>query len=404
MSAAVEQHVTVKGGSEEPMVGDELAGRLWRCAADLVTRARDVQWRGPDPYDGLYWRWPKPLTATRRGRQAVIQLHARAPVDLRVLRRGPRPRIAKTLALFAKAALLLDQASGCERMRDAGRLAAQALHDDRSAGEAWGYPFAVQTRWSHYPANSPNVVVSAFAIDALLLAAERLDEPAYAQRATVAGEWLVARLLTPRGHFAYHEHSDALIHNANLLGAAAVHRTLNDPALVEPALRLTLDAQRDDGSFPYGEGEGLGFCDNFHTAYVLGSLMGLRDVHPDVDAAVRRGAQHWTDRFFDDRGRALLWPDRPYPEDGHSAGTAMTSLARLGEIEAARRPQLRRVCERTLDAMVIGGRTVNRRRRWAHTMVRYLRWCDGHVSHGMACAALALRDRHGAWPSSGEAH
>lgn len=402
MSAVAERSVVTEKDLDS-IAGDELAARLWLCGAELVRRARDAQWRGPDPYDGLYWKWPKPLIATRRGRQAVIQLHARAPVDIRALRRGPRPRIAKTLALFGKAALLLDQGSPSEEMRDAGRMAVRALHEDHAAGEAWGYPFAVQTRWSHYPANSPNVVVSAFAIDSLLLAAERLDEPAYAERARGAGEWLAGRLLTPRGHFAYHEHSDALIHNANLLGAAAVYRTLNDRSLVEPALRLTLDAQREDGSFPYGEGAGLGFSDNFHTAYVLGCLMDLQEVHSDVDAAVRRGAKRWSESFFDAQGRALLWPGRHYPEDGHSAGTAMGTLARLCEIDAAYRGRLRQVCERTVDAMLIGGRAVHRRHRWARTRVGYLRWCDGHVGHGMARAALALQAPRAGYSASGEA-
>ena len=39
----------------------------------------------------------------------------------------------------------------------------------------WGYPWDVQTRWSFYPAGSPNVVVTAFAASGLLEGAAALD-------------------------------------------------------------------------------------------------------------------------------------------------------------------------------------------------------------------------------------
>ena len=45
--------------------------------------------------------------------------------------------------------------------------ALETLDGDRSAGErAWGYHWDMQTRWSFYPAGSPNVVVTAFACSA----------------------------------------------------------------------------------------------------------------------------------------------------------------------------------------------------------------------------------------------
>lgn len=369
----------------------DLASRLSACASQIVTRAQSLQWRGPDPYDGLFWSWPKVLTAGTRRRQAIVQLHARSPIDFRVLRRGPRPRLAKTLALFTRAALLLARDGDFDVMRAIAAESAQALHHDRAAGpDAWGYPFAVQTRWSYYPANSPNVVVTSFAIESLLLAAAKLGEPAFAERATRAGEWLYEKLHRARGHFAYHEHSDALIHNANLLAAAAARIALGDDSLIAPAVELTLDAQKPDGSFPYGEGEGLQFVDSFHTAYVLTSLMSLAHVDPAIEDAITRGARYWTEHFFDARGRALLWPDKPYPEDGHSTGTALSTLALLADIDVSFRPLLRSVAERTLSSMVEDGRGIHRRYRYGRTGVNYLRWCDGHIAAGVAATADQL--------------
>ena len=67
-------------------IGDPpLANRLAGAAFDLTETAAGVGFRGPDPYDALWWPWPRPLVAGRRRRQALIQLHARSPIDVRVV-------------------------------------------------------------------------------------------------------------------------------------------------------------------------------------------------------------------------------------------------------------------------------------------------------------------------------
>lgn len=367
---------------------NDLAARLADCASQLMSTARHLEWRGPDPYDGLYWRWPSVMTSKPRRRQIVVQLHARAPINIRAWRRGPRPRLAKTLALFGKAGLVVDEAAPSADTRGAAEEAIEILDADRSAGErAWGYPFPVQTRWSSYPANSPNVVVTSFAIDALLLAAERLHRSTYADRARGAGHWLIETLVTRQGYFAYHEHSDVLIHNANMLGAAAVHQALGDRESASRAVESTLRAQRTDGSWPYGQGSTLGFVDNFHTAYVLNSLLSLRDIDPAINTAIARGASYWVGHFFDPEGRALLWPDRRFPKDGHSTGTALTTLSRLARHNPSYMPLLEQLAEHALTKMIIAGRTVHRRYAFGPLPVHYLRWCDAHMAAGMANAS-----------------
>ena len=110
-------------------------------------------------------------------------------------------------------------------------LAALALLDaDRTAGDvAWGYPFDVQTRWSFYPAGSPNVVVTSFAVQGLLDGAAGADQPHLRTRAVAAAQWVLDELWLERGgFFAYHPTTDVNIHNANLLGALCVHLGLGD--------------------------------------------------------------------------------------------------------------------------------------------------------------------------------
>lgn len=363
------------------------AARAATLATRLCVSARDAGWSGADPYDALGWGgWPRTITRRRRGRQLLIQLHARSPVDFRPLYRHEYPVISKTLAVFGAAAVRLHRP---DLARDAlDRLAA----DDSTGTPAWGYPFPVQTRWSFYDADTPNAIATAFGALALDEGAVSLGEPAWTDRATRAAEWALETLWrNDDGWFAYHPSSGALIHNANLLVARLVWRVLRSDAsaraCVVRAVDRTLAAARGDGSFPYGEQPGLEWEDSFHTGYVLESLADMIEVDPAIEPLLRRGADTYLRRFFGPDGEAYLWPDRPYPQDGHSAGTALTTLAALaghGLVEPAR---IDPVARRTATHVVRGDHAVHRRHRLGVTRVRYVRWCDAHVALGLASYA-----------------
>lgn len=360
-------------------------------AQGLAQGAARTGWRGPDAYDGLWWSWPRPLVAGRRRRQVLMQLHARSPIDIRRLYRRRHPLIPKALGIFASVGLRADALAGDQGARALALDALRVLDADRAAGpRAWGYHWDMQTRWSFYPRGSPNVVVTAFAASALL---EAGDEP-FAARARAAARWMLDELwIEPEGYFAYHPGRPANIHNANLLGAWLVDAALGDePRARERVLRAvdrTVSEQRADGSWPYGEGSNLGWADSFHSGYVLTALARLRHLDARVDEAVERGARHYRS-FFDARGRARLWAHKPYPEDAHSAGSGLTTLAILLRRDLVDRALVERVAERLLDNGLHAGHAIHRRYRWGRTTVCYIRWADAHVALGLVDAAAAL--------------
>ena len=197
----------------------------------------------------------------------------------------------------------------------------------------------------------------------------------------------------PGGFFAYHPTANVNIHNANLLGALCVHLGLGDDPLardrVRRAVERTVAAQAADGGFPYGDGPALEWRDSFHTGFVLRCLMEMESVDPAIDDAVRRAAASYL-WFFDADRASKLWADREHPEDAHSAGTGLSTLAllcRRGVVDPA---ILARVATRAIAAGVRNGHAVARRYRWGRTTTQYLRWCDAHVALGLADAALAL--------------
>jgi hypothetical protein len=375
--------------SGAPATRDALASRCIAAALALTEAAAGDDFRGPDPFDALWWPWPAALVGGRRRRQALIQLHARAPVDVRRAYRRRHPQIAKALGVFGSVGLRAHHLTGEARPHELAIRALSLLDADRSAGDrAWGYPWDMQTRWSFYPANTPNVVATAFAAGALLEAGD--DRAA---RAREAAEWALEELwIEPEGYFGYHPGRPVNIHNANLLGAWLTHVAgVEAGERVRRAIERTLDAQRSDGSWPYGEAENLAWTDSFHTGYVLICLDRMRGADPRIEESVARGAAHY-ERFFDSAGRALLWDGKPHPEDAHSAGTGLTTLALLHRRGLVERELVERVARRVLDVGLHRGHAVHRRYRMGRTTVRYLRWCDAHVALGLVDAAAALSD------------
>jgi hypothetical protein len=374
------------------------ADQLTDAAIGLTERAAEVDWRGPDAYDGLWWHWPAPLVGGRRRRQAIMQLHVRSPVDIRRLYRRTHPLVPKALGLFGSTGLRIHRLTGNERARELAISALEVLNADQRAGAyAWGYHWDMQTRWSFYPAGSPSIVHTAFAVSALLEAERDLGRSDLGDRARRAARWVIDTLwIEPEGFFAYHPHSRANIHNANVLGAWLVWAALGDEAGAEVrrAVERTIADQRPDGSWPYGEaGRNVGWADSFHSGYVIACLERLRDLDPRIGEAVERGTAFY-ERFFGPAGEAQLWTERRYPEDAHSAGTGLTTLALLLRQGLVEQELLERVALRVLKVGIRGDHAVFRRYRWGlRTFVHYLRWCDAHLALGLADAATVLLDQ-----------
>lgn len=369
-------------------------------AGDLCRAARAAGWSGPDPYDALWWDgWPRALTRRRRGRQLLVQLHARAPVDVRRVYRRGHPVISKTRAVFGAAALRLHRLGHHDLHARLAEDALGPLADDTSTGTpGFGYPFAVQTRWSFYDADTPNAIATAFGALSLHEAAVALGRPAWGDRARRAAAWAVEALWSDDdGWFTYHPSSGTLVHNANLLVARLVQLVLADDGAardrVVRAVERSVAAQRTDGTFPYGDGPGLDWVDSFHTGYVLDCLTDLIDVDPGVEPALRRGADCYLARFFGAEGEAYLRPDRKSPEDGHSAGTALTTLVALAAHGLVPPVSAEPIARRVATHVVRGSHAVHRRYRLGATRVSYIRWCDAHVALGLANYALTTTER-----------
>lgn len=343
--------------------------------------ARD--WRGYDPYDALNSPAAGALSlGTALGRRLFTQAVKLSPLNLRPVL-GIRPAWnAKALALVASGYAWTGQRETATRWL-------AWLAENRSSG-GWGYHFPVQTRVFRYERGTPNTIATAFAAQALTDGWELLGDERWREAAVHAARFLSSEFLAD-GFFRYLPGERELVHNANALACAVLARVslaAGETSFAAPARRAlgaTLDAQRPDGSFPYAEGAGHGWVDNFHTAYVLESLAVCVPVAPEAEPALRAGAAYWSEALFLPDGTPKYNPDRLYPIDAHCYASAIDAWIALAPYVPSARERAERLARLLVERMLApdGHVGFQRRRLWTSN-VPYVRWTTAPAFRALA--------------------
>lgn len=329
-----------------------------------ISYARDLKFAGPDPYDGLSSPAAHFLPDNKLFRQIWLQGVKRVGQPGRRLLGIRSVRMAKSLALFSEGLHLLGHSE------EARSLSMDLLALEN--GGPWGYEFDVQTRWAYYPAGTPNVIATAFTVRSLTEQGLR----SYISPDTL--NWLYS-LIDDHGYLHYTPASDRLIHNGNLLAAETIARLGGDKEVVQRALTVTLDAQRPDGSWPYGEGPGLEWVDNFHTVYVLESLRSLSQEGFEVSDALTRGLAYWRQHLFDSMLRPLYLNTSSSPsKDVHNVATVVGALA-IFQDERCPDPFEHPALQRLLSLQQLDGSF--RQNRFA---APFMRWNQAHAFRALA--------------------
>jgi hypothetical protein len=365
-----------------------------QAAADSLSAALErSDFVGWDPYDALASPGIRALARTPLLRQAAIQGLKAVPFNPRRALGVPPTENPKALALFVSAYARLAKVEPQGRYAGlalalADRLEGRAMKAGGGAG--WAYPFDVQTRWGYYPRTRPNAVVTTFAAHALMDVEELAPPGRFAPAIDSAIEFARSSLAVEQGgesYFAYHEGSKVPIHNASLLVASLfARRGRPDDAL--PALRYSLQRQRADGSWPYGERSDLGWVDGYHTAFILWSLHRALSVEEEADRsgeALDRALDFFLAKFVDPDGAVRASPDARYPVDIHSCASSVWALSALHERDTRALATAERVLGWTLGNMRRDdGRFAFQRRRLLRASVPYARWSDGHMLLALA--------------------
>jgi hypothetical protein len=162
------------------------------------------------------------------------------------------------------------------------------------------------------------------------------------------------------------------------------------------AARYVVRRQREDGSWAYGADSYQSWADNFHTAFVLTSLVRiLRDCAPqletdaatraEIEDAVSRGYRFWREGFFLADGWPKYYHRTAHPADAHSAGAALVALAELQDREPGAHELAHRVAFWTLrELRDPRGFFYYQKRRLRTVRTPYMRWSQAWMAYGLA--------------------
>ena len=300
---------------------------------------------GYDPFDIKQTPLIKAMQPYYLPRKASTLLCDLFPNALRNILNVEKTENPKAYALVAHAKLRLFQMTNDEHYLEEAKSYLQWLLENTAPtdhGIAWGYPFAVTAKGLHTPANTPVLVTSVIAGQAILLAHQVTGEDQYLDHAVSVADFILNDLpQLPQEEdtlcFAYAPTDQRRVHNANLLAAEflttiATHRDL--PHAIEAAqkaLAFSLAHQQPDGSWYYGEyapddpfEKGtLRFVDHHHTGFVLRSLHAIHtaDPHPATLQALQQGFTYYK-RLHTPIGMPINAYAR-YPVDIHACAEAI---------------------------------------------------------------------------------
>ncbi len=322
--------------------------RLLKSAAAVQGWVEKHNYKGYEPFDGLsspLRRWTfGNLLAERILQQAVRQ----SPLNIRPLI-GIKPLDStKGRGMMAWGYLLLYRTT---HVIDHWRKAVDCLRwldthkSPKFQTHSWANYFDFSSRGGAYHKDDSIIVWTSHIAQTYLEAFEQSQDQWFLDIALSACDWIMSlpREKTGGGDcISYFAHGQESIHNANMLGAAALarasrHAQRRDYAEVaHAAIRYSCLRILPNGAWWYAEEDQYHWIDNFHTGYNLDSLKCYIDYTGDTEFAadLKRGLEFFKDHFFEASGRPKYYHNRAYPIDIQCASQAIDTLSYFGAEDA----------------------------------------------------------------------
>lgn len=379
---------------------------------DCLSWARERDYAGYDPYDGL--NSPIIDSLANNWLTRLVGIHAvnKAPVNFRSLLRVPAERNPKGIALFTMAYLNRYRETGNAVEKERAETLLRWLNDNRSPEydqAAWGYNFDWQNgRKFFLPEYYPSIVVTVFGGRAFLDYYETTGESWALETAHSAAAFIQEHINCKRVDgfdvFTYTPYDSFVLINTNALAAGFFYQLaphMNSGEFSKRATELfkfVVDAQADSGGWYYAmpASESHLNHDNFHTGFVLESLhnyaMDRSTNHPARDA-YETGLQFYRDNLFDENGAPRFEADKRYPYDAHAAAQAILTFAQRDTDQD--REMAQTVYEwTTANLLDDDGYFYRRIGRVLTDRTPYMRWSQAWMCR--ALSALSLRESEGA--------
>ena len=300
--------------------------------SDLSCTIKKDQFKGWDPFDGLNSRVFRqlPFKNNRILGLLWIQLFKRLPLNLRKHTSIEKGYNLKGLALLLSAHYLGSNSNfNKEHIDLIINLLLRNKSNDR-INYCWGYNFPWQARAFSVKPWEPNIIVSSFVAQAFLDAYEKDRDEKFLMIAKSVGDFILNELLLYETSneicFGYVPNSKARVHNANLMGgklfAGLYSLTKNDnfKKIALKSAQYSINRQRQDGAWYYGELNHHRWVDNFHTGFNLVALKDIGNLTSELSFKdnIELGLKYHLDNHFEPDMTPKYYDNKRYPIDIHN--------------------------------------------------------------------------------------
>ena len=374
----------------------------------LKAYCENERFMGWDPYDGLdslIFKY-SPLKFSKFLRLAWIQAFKKNPINLRsifFIRKGYNP---KGFALFLSSYCNLYKIDPLEKYLEKICFLADKLIDLKTigfSGDCWGYNFDWQSRLEFMPKNTPTIVVTSFVAYALMDAYDCTKKEKYLQSALSSCNFVINdlnRTQKEKGFiFSYSPLDEMRVYNASLLGSRMLARAysynLNEKLLelARESVITCVAAQREDGSWLFGEDKAQNWVDSFHTAYKLESISEYQKYSGDTtfNENIKKGTTYYLKKFFLKDGTPKYYNNEIYPIDIHCPAQFVASLSRLN-IFSENIQLIEKVLVWTIKNMqnIKRGYFYYQLKKFKSSKIPYIRWGQAWMLYGMSFYLLEM--------------
>lgn len=211
------------------------------------------------------------------------------------------------------------------------------------SGAGWGYPTGWQGRTIFYfPPNTPTVVATSFAVEALFHAYTITSNSIYKEQALSSAKFVLndlQRINAINGFLLSYAPipGNDQVFNASLLGAKILSQCYEFSknkeylSIAKQIIQTVINYQSADGSWQYGLGRTQGWIDNFHTGYNLEAIQTYQDISMDFSFKenIAKGLQFMLSNHFEKDFTPKYYHNKKYPIDIHCCGELFVVLHKL---------------------------------------------------------------------------
>lgn len=371
----------------------------------MLESAKASDYAGYSKFDALNSPFLKAMSLNSKWLRLIYtQALNRSPFNLRPLFGVRKGRNPKGIALFARGYLFLFQATGDKTyLNEADRLI-KWLIENPSPGYnklCWGYNFLWQNTIFLQHENSPNVVVTATAGEALLHAYRLTHNAEYLKYAESVLAFLledVPVLKETRDEMAINyvlTNSDAVVLNINSLAAGFIikmWKELANESFRETAIRLlnyTANRRTIYYAWFYTDPPSKSPIrhDNYHTGFILDAFLDYFEETGD-DRFMEiywKGLHYYQTNLFEDNGAPRWMSDRKFPQDIHGAAQGIITFSKASQYNMQHFDMAKKITDWAIGNLYRPERgdfayRIGKYVKWNYSLMR---WCNGWMARAL---------------------